>query len=209
MLSHRLNTSRHLHKKLTVDVSCQTALAPWTEPQLLHQGAPIGRIHFRMVVTTDASLRGWGAICADKTVRGEWSLSQSRLHINHLELLTVFLALKHFLHALQGHHVLVRTDNTTVLSYINRQGGTHSLPLLQLSRSLLLWSQDHLQSLRATHVPGILNQGADLLSRGGPLVREWRLHPKVVSQIWDWFGKADVDLFSSRENTHCPLFFSM
>ncbi|XP_062386517.1 uncharacterized protein LOC134075064 [Sardina pilchardus] len=209
VLSHRLNTSRHLNKRLTVDALCQTALAPWTQRQLLHQGAPIGRILFRKVITTDASLRGWGAICEDRTVRGEWSLSQSSLHINHLELLTVFLALKHFLPALQGHHVLVRTDNSTVVSYINRQGGTHSLPLLKLSRSLLLWSQEHLQSVRATHVPGSLNQGADLLSRGGPLVREWRLHPKVVSQIWDRFGRADVDLFASKENTHCPLFFSM
>ena len=40
-------------------------------------------------------------------------------------------------------------------------------------------------------------------------MREWRLHPAVVAQIWERFGRAEVDLFASRSNTHCPLFFSM
>ncbi|XP_039904084.1 uncharacterized protein LOC120744034 [Simochromis diagramma] len=142
-------------------------------------------------------------------VRGIWSAAQRQLHINHLELLAVFLALKHFRPVLQGQHVLVRTDNSTVVSYINRQGGTRSLPLLQLSRSLLLWCSVHFLTLRATHVPGHLNLGPDLLSRGGPLVREWRLHPSIVARIWDLFGEAQIDLFASRVNTHCPLYFSI
>ena len=48
-----------------------------------------------------------------------------------------------------------------------------------------------------------------LKPRAGPLVREWRLHPLEVAQIWDRFGRAEVDLFASRANTHCPLFFSI
>ena len=44
---------------------------------------------------------------------------------------------------------------------------------------------------------------------GGALVREWRLHPLVVAQIWTHFGRAEVDLFAARVNTHCLLFFSM
>lgn len=31
----------------------------------------------------------------------------------------------------------------------------------------------------------------------------------MVAQIWSRFGRAEVDLFASRTNTHCPLFFSM
>ncbi|XP_041852953.1 uncharacterized protein LOC121647506 [Melanotaenia boesemani] len=54
-----------------------------------------------------------------------------------------------------------------------------------------------------------LSGGADLLSRGNPLYGEWRLHPHVVAQIWQRYGQADVDLFASQENTHCPLFFSL
>ncbi len=208
-LSHRLCAPRHLQRRLAITPSCMSALLPWWELGLLQRGSPIGRVSFRKVVSTDASLRGWGALCEGAAVRGVWTPAQCRLHINHLELLATLLALKHFQPVLTGHHVLIRTDNTTVVSYINKQGGTSSPPLLKLSHSLLLWSSAHFLSLRATHVPRHLNLGRDLLSRGGPLVKEWRLHPLVVSQIWDCFGRAEVDLFASRANTHCPLFFSI
>ena len=78
-----------------------------------------------------------------------------------------------------------------------------------LARDLLLWSNQRFLSLRATHVPGKLNTGADLLSRGNPLYGEWRLHPQVVDLIWRRFGRAAVDLFASRENAHCPMYFSL
>lgn len=47
------------------------------------------------------------------------------------------------------------------------------------------------------------------LSHPKPLLVEWRLQPEVVQGIWDHFGKAEVDLFASRELTHCPLSFSL
>ncbi|XP_066524828.1 uncharacterized protein [Hoplias malabaricus] len=209
LLFHRLIASRQLGKRIVVTRACMTALSPWRESRLLCQGSPIGRVLFRKVVSTDASLTGWGAVFDQLAVKGAWSLAQRSHHINCLELLAVHLALKHFLPVLCGQHVLVRTDNTTVVSYINRQGGTRSLPLLKLSQTLLLWSSLHLLSLRATHIPGHLNLGADLLSRGGPSAREWRISPLVAMQIWDRFGRANVDLFASRENAHCPLFFSL
>lgn len=43
-------------------------------------------------------------------------------NINFLEL-AVFLALKHFLQFLRSCHVLIRTDNTTVVAYISCKGG--------------------------------------------------------------------------------------
>ncbi|KAI2668522.1 Transposon Tf2-11 polyprotein [Labeo rohita] len=130
-------------------------------------------------------------------------------HINCLEMLAVFLALKHFLPDLRDRHVLVRTDNTAVVSYINHQGGLRSRPLYKLAHQILVWSQDKLLSLRAVYVPGHLNLGADILSRQGPRPGEWMLHPEVVKQIWRVFGPAQVDLFATRENTQCPLWYSL
>ena len=69
-----------------------------------------------------------------------------------------------------------------------------------LARNLILWSSCRLLSLRATHVPGSLNMGADLLSRDAPVYGEWALHPEIVEQIWARYGWAMVDLFTSREN---------
>lgn len=104
------------------------------------------------VVMTDDTLHGWGALYQGSSVRGEWSTALKECHINYLELQVVLLARKHFAQRLQGKHVLVRTDNTTVTTYINRQRGTRSLPLLQLTQTLLIWASEHLVSLRAVHV---------------------------------------------------------
>ncbi|KAJ7986790.1 hypothetical protein DPEC_G00332030 [Dallia pectoralis] len=96
-----------------------------------------------------------------------------------------------------------------VVFYINHQGGLRSRPLYNLARQVLLWSHRKLFSLRAIFIPGYLNQGADTLSRQGPGPGEWRLHPEVVELLWSHFGRAEVDLFASRETSHCPLWFSL
>ena len=72
-----------------------------------------------------------------------------------------------------------------------------------------MWARARLLSLRAAYVPGVMNSAADMLSRGGPLAGDWRLHPQVVQQLWDRFGMAQVDLFASRDDAHCPSYFSM
>ncbi|KAK9969751.1 hypothetical protein ABG768_027900, partial [Culter alburnus] len=97
---------------------------------------------------------------------------------------------------------------TATVAYINRQGGLRSRRMSQLARHLLLWSRKHLRSLRAIHVPGVLNRVADELSRAA-LPGEWRLHPQVVQLIWREFGEAQVDLFASPETSHCQLFYSL
>lgn len=101
---------------------------------------------------------------------------------------TVLLALKQFLPFLWNCSVLTRADNTiqyNTMAYINRRGGARSLRLHKLAHKLLLWNRAHLLSLRTTHVPGVMNTGADLLSRGNTLYREWALHPQIMAQIWD------------------------
>ncbi len=141
--------------------------------------------------------------------RGLWSGHHLMWHINCLEMLAVFRALKHFLPDLRNHNVLARTDNTAVVSYINNQGGLRSCPLYKLVHQILVWSQDKFLSLRAVYIPGHLNVGADILSRQGPRPGEWRLHPEVVKQIWRVFGQAQVDLFATRQTSHCPLWHSL
>ncbi|KAL0204571.1 hypothetical protein M9458_002589, partial [Cirrhinus mrigala] len=86
-------------------------------------------------------------------------------HINCLEILAVLGI--HFLPDLRDWHVLVRTNNTVVVYYINHQGGLRSRPLYKLAHQILVWSQDKLLSPRAVHVPGHLNMRADILSGPG------------------------------------------
>ncbi|KAL0169003.1 hypothetical protein M9458_037225, partial [Cirrhinus mrigala] len=77
------------------------------------------------------------------------------------------------------------------------------------SHQILVWSKGKLLSLRAVHVPGHLNMGADILSRQGPRPGEWMLHPEVVKQIWRVFCQTQVDLFETRETSQCPLWYSL
>ncbi len=169
----------------------------------------MGAIHRRHMITTDASMTGWGVVFEGRPASGEWKEEFLFWHINCLELRAVFLALKYFLPVLGEHHVIVRTDNMAVVSHINRQGGSRSRTLDRLARHLLLWSQDKFLSLRAVHVPGVLNLAADFLSRQKLKPGEWMLNRQTVSQIWDLFGKAEVDLFASQESSQCPLWFSL
>ncbi len=87
-------------------------------------------------------------------------------------------------------------------------GGVSSKRLFILAERLLEWAQLNLRSLRAAHLPGRLNQGADMLSRSNVPSEEWMLHPHVVQKIWKIFGKAEVDLFASKDNSHCPIYYS-
>ncbi len=94
------------------------------------------------------------------------------------------------------------------VSYINHQGVIVSKRLCMLVNNLLVWAQNNLRSLKATHVPGKINQGADILSRNNVSSEEWTLHPLVVQRIWEYFGRARVDLFASEDNSHYPIFFT-
>ena len=207
--SLRLNPTCHGHRRVLISMACVSALRPWGRVYFLTTGITMGTVLARKVLSTDASRAGWGAVYEGRSVNGTWSSHMQFVHINCLELQAVSLALKHFLPFLRGQHVLVRTDNTTVVAYINRQGGLRSPQMHTLAHRLTIWGNAHLLSLRATHVPGARNWGADLMSRGDPRYKDWKLHVVVVNQIWEKYGRAEVDLFASEENTQCPLFYSL
>ena len=100
----------------------------WAAPVRLLQGKPFSPPPHRLVVTTDASSLGWGAVLSPHSVSGVWTREEALDHVNFLELRAVFLALKSFEEIVKGQSLLIRSDNTTVVAYINHQGGTHSPP---------------------------------------------------------------------------------
>ncbi len=141
---------------------CRQTFAPWSDLSFLRE-APLEQVSRHAVVYTDASTTGWGATFSGLAVSGVWTGPQLHWHINCLELLAVHLALNCLKRHLRGKHVLVRTDNTATAAYINRQGGLRSRRMSQFARHLLLWSPKHLRSLRAIHIPGLLNRAANEL----------------------------------------------
>ena len=73
------------------------------------------------------------------STKGLWSDKEKRLHINVLELKAVSLALQSFKDQGQNQTVLVATDNSTVVAYINKQGGTHSAEMCSLLWKIMTW----------------------------------------------------------------------
>ncbi len=138
----------------------------WRQPWFLSQAPVLGAPCRRVTLATDASLTGWGAVMSGHPACGLWRGHHLAWHINRLEMLAVFQALKYFLPDLRGHHVLVSTDNTAVVSYINHQGGLRSRHLYRLAHQILVWAQGKLLSLRAVYIPGHLNVGAHPVETG-------------------------------------------
>ena len=75
----------------------------------------------------------FSAHLVDFTAKGLWSIPESKLHINYLELKVGLLALKHFEHLCGSQTVLIATDNTIVVAYINKKGGMKSGSLCVLA----------------------------------------------------------------------------
>ena len=139
-----------------------------------------GQCPYRLTITpnkhalqifTDTSAEGWGAHLNERTARGTWSLPESKLHINYLELKAVFLAIKEFQDLCLHKLVLVATDNTTVVSYINKEGDMRSGPLCALLWGILTWCTRNQVTLKARHIPGQLDVVADKLSRLGQTIQ--------------------------------------
>ena len=109
----------------------------------------------------------------------------------------------------QNQTVLVATDNSTVVAYINKQGGTHSAEMCALLWKIMTWCHHYHITLKARHIPGCLNVMADLLSRSNQVQsREWSLHPQVFKQICQKWFTPHVDLFATHLNHKLPLYVS-
>ena len=88
---------------------------------------------FDLTIRTDASLQGWSATWQGRATGDRWSVEEADQHINCLELKAAILAFKSFpgegtqlllqgLGQLCPHQILLETENTTAVTYVNRRG---------------------------------------------------------------------------------------
>ena len=198
-----------LEKIIPLPRSLHPHLQWWIKESNELQGQPLHPLKHALQIFTDASKEGWGAHLNERTARGSWSVPESKLHINYLELKAVFLALKEFQDLCVGTIVLVATDNTTVVAYINKEGGMRSGPLCALLWRILTWCSQRQVTLKAQHIPGHLNVIADKLSRLGQTIQtEWSLLPEVFHRLCNRWHRPQVDLFATRFNHKLPQFVS-
>ena len=78
-------------------------------------------------------------------------IPSSKLHINHLELKAVFLALIEFQDLCSNNIILVATDNTTVVAYNNKEGGMKFGPVCPSVENPDLENQEAGNTQSSTH----------------------------------------------------------
>ena len=158
----------------------------------------------------DASETGWGCWSSEnKEAFGFWSSSERELHINSLEFKAVFFAFRCFFRSTFNCSILIHSDNMSVVTYINNQGGTCSARICDMAITLWEFCIKRNISISAVHLPGVDNTKADRLSR-----MENSDHSYSISDsFFDLLCRSisfplKVDCFASRLNFKLDNFIS-
>jgi hypothetical protein len=194
---------------LTVRVSlsegARSDLFWWATRFPHHNGNSLVEISPSLVICSDASLVGWGAVCGGVTANGPWSLSESKKHINVLELVAAYHALRCFADGAFGQSIRLFLDNSTAVYYVNKSGGSRSLELNQVAVSICNFCEQRQISIKAIHLPGKLNIIADQESRRTQDWSDWMLAPSAfnsLAEIW----LMEIDLFAASWNAQLEKF---
>ena len=159
-------------------------------------------------IETDASQRGWRAYCNGVHTGGCWDTTEATLHINAQEMLAALYGIKCFARTASNLHILLRSDNSTVVAYVNHLGGTKSRILSDIVRELWQWCLDRGTTITAQHLPGLENVRADFMSRHLSDRTDWRLNPRLFNLLNQLWGPFTVDLFATRLSRQLPKFYS-
>ena len=200
-----------LDHPISINGMIRSHLQWWINPIRFEPGTSIHPPDPKFYLYTDASHYGWGAHLEPTTLsfHGRWTENQSQLHINMLEMMAIRLALKQAKTFIHHSCIMISTDNTTVVSYINKQGGTHSPNLCVEVWKILNWSLEQDTVIRVRHIPGKFNILADRLSRlDKPIKTEWALDQTVANSVFQMLNFPNVDLFATRFNHRLPLYVS-
>ena len=142
--------------------------------------------------------RRLGCSLRSKFYKGSVVRPGKSLHMNVFELKAVSLALRSFKDQCQNQTVLVATDNSTVVAYINKQGGTHSAEMCALLWKIMTWCHRY-------HITNIKSQTHSRVSEcdGRPLVQ---VKPSAVNRMVTASTGVQTDL-SKVVHSSCRSFW--
>lgn len=161
---------------------------------------------FELFIQCDASSYGYGGRFSEETVQGVWGELEVNNSINWKELSAVERILQKFSTKISDKSILIRSDNSTTVAYLNNGGGrVHALN--SISRNIWTICVNCRCNLFAEWVSGENNQEADFLSR----IFEWnnfRMSVEFFSFINMTWGPFTVDRMASHLNHQLPRYNS-
>ena len=206
--THALITNKGDYKsRMTLTSSLVAELTWWIE-NMPHSSRDITHPTPCMIIQTDTSTLGWGAVYGDQEVGRRWTTLESTSQINILELQAAFFALKSFCKETTKGHVQLQIDNTTAVTYINDMGGSKSPKLNSLAQEIWDWCIQQQLWVSATHIAGKLNVSADSKSCKFQDKHEWMLNKEAFKVILSLYPELNIDLFATRLNNQLALYCS-
>ncbi len=189
--------------KMVLSAPAREELAWWIE-NIATASKPVQCLNPALVIQSDASNDGWGAVRDNISTGGRWTDCEQQEHINVLELQAAFFALKSLCSQESDLHIQIQVDNSTAVAYINNMGGIKSQKLNQLSFEIWQWCILRNIWISAVHIAGKTNVEADKKSRHFSDNHEWMLNKKCFQDIHNKFPALEIDLFASRLNAQLP-----
>jgi hypothetical protein len=172
--------------------------------QVLPAAADAIRIaHHR--VATDASTSwgaggrwGWDDFALKWPEKARLVAGGEKLHISWLELQAILLAVRRWAEDWRGQTVLLETDNTAALAYLNKGGGSvpHGRAMMREVSELCIKFDIE---IRGIHIPGRFNLAADRNSRGDGMPEDSDF--MVMADVFDELNERrhTVDAACDRE----------
>lgn len=141
---------------------------------------------YDLEIFTNASTTGWGAAGNEETVSGPWSQDERQN--------AAFCGLKSFARKAFNCQILLKVDNTTAISYINRMGGMQFPHLIRITRELWQWCELRKIFVFVSYINTADNEIADAESRRVHPDIEWEICEEAYQKIVAQFGTPDIDI---------------
>ena len=193
-------TKKNFYRSMTLSSEAKSDIQWWIDSISVAYN-PVNHGDPHIIMTTDASLSGWGACLDGMTTGGRWNPDEATHDINYLEMLAVLFALQSFSDKVLAKHIKLMVDNTIAVATINQMGTCHSNLNNKLEQQIWEWCILHGVWLTVSHIPGKCNTEADRESKLSRKETEWCLDRSIYSAVIQKLDVIpDIDLFASRLN---------
>ena len=175
-------TKKNFYRSMTLSSEAKSDIQWWIDSISVEYN-PVNHGDPHIIMTTDASLSGWGACLDGMTTGGRWNPDEATHDINYLEMLAVLFALQSFSDKVLAKHIKLMVDNTIAVATINQMGTCHSNLNNKLEQQIWEWCILHGVWLTVSHIPGKCNTEADRESRLSRKETECCLDRSIYSAV--------------------------
>ena len=135
------------------------------------------------VLATDASKKGYGAMCGSRYLRGRFPKHYRDKNIALLEILAVLAAVRIWGQHISRQYFWIHVDNQAVATVLNT-GASRDMGLQQALREIAMVAAQNQFFIKAKHIPGVDNKVPDWLSRWGDPASKRKFHKHIRDKGW-------------------------